>query len=327
MADRISTKNTKSEIIQAYDELLKKVREKSSDNLKAKKEKEEKRETVKHASGNSHEKIVKNIADLKLSVTSILDGIEGDMIGKFKGLNQLEAAIQIENRRLEELYDIKVNADTLAALLMAQKEKKLDFEMEMDAHKKEWENEQREKEAIAKEESKRIEMLGNRKEEEYEYNLKLARKKENDAYQEKKAVMEKELAERKAAVEKELSESKERINAQEREFTEMRSKVEGMAKEIENAVKEAEKAVTETLETKHKHSSDVLKVEIEGERKLNKQLVDSLEKKIKEQDAMIRHLTEKADIAGGQVKEIAVKAVEGASRLRIYDNMKEEHQN
>jgi len=57
--------------------------------------------------------------------------------------------------------------------------------------------------------------------------------------------------------------------------------------------------------------------EVEGERKLNQQIIAALEKKIKEQEELIHQLTEKANEAGRQVQDIAIKAIEGASMQRI----------
>jgi hypothetical protein len=65
------------------------------------------------------------------------------------------------------------------------------------------------------------------------------------------------------------------------------------------------------------NESELTLREIDGERKLNKQMVLSLETKIKEQQEQIRQLTQKANEAGLQIQSIAVKAIEGASGQRL----------
>jgi hypothetical protein len=60
----------------------------------------------------------------------------------------------------------------------------------------------------------------------------------------------------------------------------------------------------------------MLAKETEGERKLNQQTVASLQAKIKEQEEQIHQLTRRADDAGTQVQNIAVRAIEGAAAWR-----------
>ena len=126
----ISAKNSKNELLDAYNELLEKVQKQSPMDRKSQKESEEKEETVRSASSNSEEKIVKNIAELKLNIGSSLDKTEELLRVEYKKLTQLQESINIENKNLMELYDITSNAHSLAALIQAQKERKLVFEEE-----------------------------------------------------------------------------------------------------------------------------------------------------------------------------------------------------
>ena len=58
---------------------------------------------------------------------------------------------------------------------------------------------------------------------------------------------------------------------------------------------------------------ELSKKEMEGERKLYQQKIEAKENKIKEIEQQIANMTMTAQQAGHQVKEIAVKAIEGAS--------------
>jgi hypothetical protein len=100
------------------------------------KEKEVQKETVKKASENTVENIVKNISELKLGISGVLDKVEDELINEFKRLNQIHDAILIEQKNLQDLYQISTNADSLAAMLMAQREKKEQFEKEISEKKK-----------------------------------------------------------------------------------------------------------------------------------------------------------------------------------------------
>ncbi|MGA1825855.1 MAG: hypothetical protein ACMUIP_14465, partial [bacterium] len=252
---------------------------------------------------------------------------------------------------LEELYEIKVNTDSLAALLLAQKEKKMafenemeqkkitfdtemekktrDFETEMNDKKAQWKKEQEAFELARKEREIQIKKERQREEEEYIYNLNLTRKKDTDVYEAKKASLEKELKDKKESVEKELNEKRSladkdlsdreaAILSKEKEFEELHSRVEGFPKQLEKGIKDAEKAIMEKLELKYSHESALMKKEIEGERKLFQQTIEALEAKIKTQNALIEQLTQKTNLAGQQVQDIAIKAIEGAAAQRIF---------
>ena len=131
MDKKISTTNTKAQIIQAYNELLKKLEEKSQDNPKEVQERKEAAKTVESAQRNSEDSIIKEIVKIKTSFTEALDKIKGNLTDEYKKLADIQAAIKIEKKHLEDLYGISTNADSFAAILLAQKESREKFEEEM----------------------------------------------------------------------------------------------------------------------------------------------------------------------------------------------------
>ena len=325
----VSVKSTKNEILQAYNELLTKVKEERPFDRKEERKRDEEKKIIKAASENSVEKIVKGLAEIKLEIGTALDTLEERLIKEFKKLTELQQVIEVEQKELEEIHEIKVNADSLAALLKAQKEKGSQFDKEMEEKREafesemvqkrlQWKKEQEDYDLSKKERDMKVKKEREREEEEYNYALQLKRKKDNDVYEARKAALEKELKEKKDAVEKELSEREALVTARESELNELKARVAEFPAQIEKAIKETEKSVIERLEFKYKHEAELATKEIEGERKLNKQVVSALEAKIKEQDAYIRQLNQKTDQAGQQVQTIAIKAIEGASSQRIF---------
>jgi hypothetical protein len=329
MVKGLSEKSTKTEILEAYNSLLLQAKEqKAADQRVVKKETEEK-EVVKSASQNSVEEIVKRLAGLKLEIVKNVDNLEEKLIAEYRRFVELQQAIDVQTRSLEEIYGIQTEAESLTALINTQKEKKEAFGIEMERKKTEldavitetkeqWKKEQEEHEAANKEKDMVLKKERQREEDDYTYNLRLARKKDVDAYETKKTILEKELIEKRTVVENELSEREAAVASKEKELDELRLKVEAFPKELDKAVKETEKNVTERIETKYKHQTDLSAKEIEGERKLSKQIIDALEGKIKEQEEQIRQLTQKADDSVAQVQKIAVKAIEGASSQRVF---------
>jgi hypothetical protein len=128
MPEDISVKNTKNEILDAYHEALRKIQEDKKITKQEQKVIEEKKEIVKVASEQTVSGIVKNLAELKLTLVKALQELEENLLTENKKLTTLQEAISIQNKELADLYGIKTNADTLAALLLTQKEKTDNFE-------------------------------------------------------------------------------------------------------------------------------------------------------------------------------------------------------
>jgi hypothetical protein len=324
----ISDKSTKTEILDAYNEMLKKMKEQKALDTKSVKKETEEKEIVKKASLNSVEDIVKDLAGLKLEIIKSMDGLGERLIGEYKKLTELQQAIEIEENAIDEIHNIKVEAESLTTLMVTQKEKRAAFEVEMEEKKShfdddmtqkrlQWKKEQEEFEFAKKERESQLKKERQREEEEYTYALQLKRKKETDAYEERKAALEKALTEKKAALDKEFTEREAAISAREKEFGDLKARVETFQKELEKAVKDTEKTITERLTFTYKHDTELSAKEMEGEKKLFHQKVEALESKIKEQEELVRQLTQKAHEAGLQVQNIAIKAIEGASSQRI----------
>lgn len=340
MPDQVSDKSTKSQILQAYNEAVAKLKEAKQEDRKIEKKKEEETKIVKQASENSVEKIVNGISRAKIEIMNALDEVSEKLTSEFKKLEELQEAIALESNYLNEIYDIKINSDTLSALLLAQKEKKAGFDAEMENKKSAfedemfqkkllWKNEQDNFENQKKERDAQLKKDRQREEEEYNYNLQLKRKKEADAYNEQKAKLEKELLDKRAQAEKELSEREAIVASKEKEFAELKVKVDQFPKELDAAIKNTEKTVIERIELTYKHNAQIAQKEMEGERNLNKQIIASLENKIKEQADQIKQLTQKVNDSGQQVQTIAIKAIEStagsAAAQRMFNQNYEKH--
>ena len=330
----ISEKSKKNEILAAYQELLEQIGQNKQESHQEEKKKQQEKETVISASTMAPDRIVKNLAEVKVSISQALDMLEQRLTEEYRRLSDLQSAIKIETARLEEIHEITLNADSLAALLLAQKEYKIRFEEEMMASKIQfedqvtetktaWAKEQERMQLEQKELKEAIKKARTRDEEEYNYALQLERKKDLDTYDAQKFALEKELAERKEQAYKEFAEREASIQSQENELKEMRVRVEQFPRELEKALREMEKATKEQLERTYKFQMDLSAKEIEGERKLSQQIISSLQSKINEQENYIKQLTQKTDEATNQVQNIALKALESSSNMRFMGSFEE----
>lgn len=89
MDKKVSTVNTKTEILNAYNELLQKIQETKQDNPKTEQEKKIKEATVTNATNLSDEKIIGQISSLKLTLNKTLDKIEDDLSGEYQKLKRI----------------------------------------------------------------------------------------------------------------------------------------------------------------------------------------------------------------------------------------------
>lgn len=310
-------KSTRGDGLKAYNEMRARIKEEKEPEPYQTKIFETEQKLVATALQSSDDEIVKSITDIKLQLSKALDTIAEKRLEEYKKLVEIEKAVSIESKKLEELYEISRSAETLTALMRTQEEQRRIFDEEMSETRENWDKERETIEEQIKENKTRIEKERKQENEDYDYRTAKKRQAETDAYETKKAALEKELAGKKESFEKEFGARAEVIKAQESEYKQLKDKVAAFPAELEKTIKETEKTIREKIEVQYKHQSEMLKMEIEGERKLHQQLVAALQTKIQEKDALIAQLTQKTNDSSQQVQDIALKAIDGASKLRV----------
>jgi hypothetical protein len=233
----------------------------------------------------------------------------------------------------------------LAALLMAQKvkrdefeaslaAKRLTFEQQLESDKQQldgeiqqkreqWKKEKTVAELQTKEENEVLKKKREREEEEYTYNLQLLRKKEADTYQEHKLKLDKELTDKKTSFDADIAVREAKVTEAEAELKLLRQKAETFPNELDKAVASAVNAATEKYQTEYGFAKELTAKQMEGEMKLKEQTIQTLQAKIQDLDAIIKELTTKATTAEASVKDIAIKAIESSSKLQLVEKTKE----
>jgi len=332
----LSMSNTKKEMLDVYNILLKQLQEKREAELKPEKKIEEKkkREVVEMAEALSSEGVVNEIGNLKLEIgkrlTHISDGLEEEVI-KYK---KIQEAIKIKDEELKELYDIERSAETFAALIEAQNQKRQEFESEIAARKEElnreilaireeWEKEKKEHEAEMKERDAAEAKRREREKEEYGYCFKREQQLAKDKFEDEKAKTEKEIQLKKEQMEKDLTEREKAVAEREEELGELQKKVIAFPKEMEEAINNAVKDTTERITLEAKNRAELIRKEFDGERNVLTTRIESLEKTAKEQSGQISNLSEQLEKAYQKVQDIAVKSVEGSSSLKSLSSLQQ----
>lgn len=298
---KISNSNTKAEILKAYSDLLKELQQERQQNSALQKEIEKKQSTVDKVAERTKEGATQSVQKIRELLGKQLDAIEAGIAQEQANFEELKKAIAIEKEELEDLYKIKKEAESLDALIIANKKAKEQLEEEIE--------EEREQ---LQEDIEALKIQWKREQEEYDYNLKIKRRKEQDEYNEKKAKQEKELAEEKAAFERSISEREKAVAEQEEELKHLRKEVSQFDAKMEKAVADTEKAVTERLTKEFEYKQQLEVKDLQGDLKLRDQMIENLNAKVKEQQELINTLSTKSDSASQQVKDIAMKAIENS---------------
>lgn len=298
---KISNSNTKAEILNAYDDLLRQIQQERQQNSALQRELEKKQATVDKVTDRTKEGATQSIQKIREMLSHQLDAIEAGIAQEQTHFEELKQAIAIEKEELEELYKIKKEAESLDALVIANNKAKEQLENAIE--------EEREK---LQEEIEALKLQWKREQEEYTYNLKIVRRKEQDEYNEKKAKQEKELAEQKITFEKAISEREKAVAEQEAELNNLRKDVSQFESQLEKAVADAEKRITERLTKEFEYKQQLEVKDLQADLKLREQMIESLNAKVKEQQELINTLGSKSDTASQQVKDIAMKAIENS---------------
>lgn len=277
----VSEKNTKSEILAAYQQLLDEAASGSAVPAEA----AEDRAAVTAASSETVEKIATELSKLKLSFVQAVNDLTDRLTGEAERLAAIRKAIALSKKELEETQKIKTTAGLLYRMLELQKTKEKAWAEEEKAHEEEM-NKRRSRDS-----------------EEYAYEMKL--QKQRDADERESARLNRERKDREGA---------EAEAAMRKELEELRKKVAQAPAETDKAVKNA---VSQALEEAKKETEVVLaqtRMQAASDQRIAELKVESLETANKTQANEIIQLKKQLDEVTRQVKDIAVSVIENARK-------------
>lgn len=330
---KLSTTNTKQEMLDAYNDLLSHLETKRESDATPEQKVAEKavKQVVEVADALTTDGIIRDISGLKAEVGKVLTTLSDRLEQEAGRYEAVKRAIIEKEKELSEIYEIQKAASSLSALIEAHNLKKDEFEADMAGRKElltreieemrvEWQKEKAQraaevKELEAVEAKKRV-----REKEEFEYNLQRERQAARDAFEkekagfeEEKSRMEREIAQRREIADRELAEREQAIARQEQELAALRAQVAAFPKELETTVAHEVKQAVERVKNEADTKLTLAAKESEGERNVYEARISALEAKVKEQSEQVARLTAQTEKAYTQVQDIAVKAVEGST--------------
>lgn len=259
--------------------------------------------------------VEESVIVLRKRLQDHLEDILGQLNTETRTLSELREAITIATKRLEEIHQVQLAADTLQILFsdydlkekeLTEKYKTMEnaLQEEMIWKRKDWEREQ----------------------EEYQYNLKIERRKEQDAHElelaKKRLAWEEEVNQREA----QLVEREEILRKQEEETNLIKQELTLLSAQKEQAVVVAKQEVEEMLRKEFAAEKQLSEQVANSESELLGVKVRNLEDIIKNQMTEIKSLKESLAMANQQAQTLAAKVIEGMStmkQIRAVEPLKE----
>lgn len=316
---RITEKNTKAEILAAYNEAIEKLD--AQDNMKD--------DPVVQKAVVENERMLASAEDL------ISKDILNDEITK--QYKDLQAAIIKMKNELQELYGIEVKANSFVALVNGYKDKAVQLENEYREMKANAANELEDKknklyseideleqekknilESIKIESKEQKEILAKerkREQDEYTYTLNRTRKQEEDAWEDEKAIREKQLADK----EKEVEAKAEYVIELENRIKDMTEQIETLKTNIDTARAEGYDKGKADANKSNAFEVRELKTKNEYELKALQDKIAHLESSLASTTEANEILQDKLDGAYAQMKELASETVKSSGGVKILD--------
>lgn len=288
----VTEKNTKGEILKAYQGLLEQITSPEEVDSTPRSEKV----ILDSAKNETIEKIVNDLSQLKLSANQTINVLSEKLTQEAERLSDIRKAIDISEQELEEIHNIKARAGILQRMVEIQKQQESEFSAQMNKQHTEWEDEQKEYEQTLKRER-------TREEEEYAYQLSTKKRRDSEQLSEERKNWEKEKQVRQQ-VEKE----------QEVELTSLREQVTQFPKRLEKAIEDAVRTAVEQAKKEAQIDKNFAKQESENRTQLAQMQVNSLESTVTAQKSKIEALERQLADATKQIKDIAVTVINSSQR-------------
>jgi hypothetical protein len=340
---RVSDKNTKAEILTAYEEL---AREKKALELDRNQAAHAKVETpIVPPTKPQHplqlqpptqtmESLIDGLTRLNLSTGAAIGGLSEKLIAELLKLQEVQRSLAEEQAQLTALYSLDATDDSLHSLIeqygtdykTCQDElngRKETLEQEFETAKKAWAKEQEDYRRQLKTRNEELHKLHQRDETEYAYALTIARQQAHDEFDQVRTYRLADLADQKQTQLKGWAERDEAIALTEKEALELQQKAEGLKAELEAATKRAKEEGKGIAYHQAKVRADMVAKEIEGQKRTYELRLQSLLDRMQNQDERIATLSRQLDLALKQTQDLAVKAIEGASNVGSFQAMKE----
>lgn len=340
-ATELTLKSTKQELLDAYNEMREQLEEKDRTQLKPEQRVQEKKEAQVLAAVKmmTVDGVTQKIQQLKQETARTLSDLSDKLAAEVEKCHQVQQAIDFKEKELQEVFAIDRAAGTLAALIEAQHREKETFEQamaqerdrlsgEITSLREQWKGEKAEHDAQVKEQDAFEAKRRQREKEEFRYAFEREQQLARDKFEDEKAQwvvdkaqLEQQMKALREQTEKDLQERERLVAAREKEYASLQVQVQEFPQRLETAAAAAVKEATERIQREAKYQQDLLHKDFEGQKNVLTAKIQSLEKMAKEQAEQLVKLSQQQEAAYQKIQDVAVKAIEGASKLGSFSSL------
>jgi len=330
----VSMANTKKELLEAYEDMKKKLLAKEKTVLDAEKARRqaEKQAAMVAADAQTAQDPLQRIHDLRSTIGRELSSLADRFEAEMTTYRKIQAAVEEKQSELQTIYGVETAAADLAALIEAQQARKEEFEADMERRRftleeemkeirEKWNREKAQREQEVREAAETLKKQRQREKDEYEYSFTREKELRKNALEDRLAAMEKEIDQKRRDFEQEFEqrrvefENREKaIAGQEAELAELRKEVDAFPERLRSEIQIAKEAVTERITSDFQKEKALVNSRFEGEKNVLSSKIEALEKLVKVQDVQIADLARRQELAYEKVQDIANRAVASAKR-------------
>lgn len=287
--------------------------------------------------GNAHalmEEVINTLGKLGEKFNTALSQLSTNLLVEASRLKNVRTTVDTESNHLASLYDIKIQEETLSALLKEYRETAeqyvdTSFEKREEVEKawldknQAWQTETEETELQLQELESSVKKTQKREDNEYRYDLTLKRNLSDEEYTQEEQQQQQVLDELEEKRQKAWDEREKTLAEREKQFEENKTKVERFPKELESAIKRAKEEGTGIAHKQAKIKADLAAKEFSGDQDVYQLKIRELEEQVANQGSQIDKLSKQLEAALKQAQELAVKAIEGTSNQNSFNALKD----
>lgn len=330
---RPSEKNTKAEILAAFDELLKEKKALETETKEPKPEPKPKTPPML-APPQNMTSVIESLDRLQLNFGSAISDLSEKLTLEATKLQDLQQSVSTEVEQLQTLHNLQLTEDSLDTLIQQYgdsfktftnelNQRRQTINQELTQSKKAWTKEQDDHRRSIKERNEILNKNRQRDGKEYIYALTLQRKLSNEDFEQEKKRLYQEISELRETRQKEWEQREKAIADRETQFTELKTKVEAFPQQLESALKRAKEEGKGIAAHQAKVKADLAAKDIEGQKRSYEIRLQALMETLQNQESRIQSLSDQLSNALKQVQDLAVKAIEGASNVSSAQMFKE----
>lgn len=318
---QIEVKDSKEQIMMAFAQLFAEYQLNQSkvETKEETVEKEKNKALLAKVADYTVNNIVNSMATLQLDFSNLTKEIANRLETESDILTELKKAITVETEKLAELQKIRLVADALYILRQEHQERLTSLETQIETAqnnitlqkeklRKNWEKEDAEFTIKIAEELELLTQQREQLEADFNYQLEVERKIQNDEYEETKRIQERELRLADLDKNKLWQERESILTSQEKEFNSNQKKIEGFEEQIKTEVNKARGEAIKEADREAQVKVNLIEKEWESTKQGYEFKLQSLEAKIQQQTEQIEAIITQLQNATNQAQNLALRA-------------------